>query len=144
MNFQPYSAPLSFYYPTAPPLPDSSSTTQPIFPHQHTASTPRVRRQQGEEWHANTANTQSTIARDWIPSTEHTAAVASLRGIDIPTILKWLERLRSSLHGEASFNLDQPPPQHYQALSTLIACPNELVQIWLNVARSPRQYRFIV
>ena len=146
---QPYHTPPPSFS-LAPPRPSTAS----VFPYQHEVPAQRRQLQQQQnvpqQHHAsaadtaNTANTQSILADDGIPFAVPWVAITSFQDIPVPTILAWLGYLRSSLRGEAFFNLNQPPPQHYEALSALTDCSNELVQIWLNAARSPRQYWFIV
>ena len=143
-HHQPYSASPSFPYSITPLPPNNSSIPQPFPAHQHTAPAQRIQHQQEREWHTDTTNTQSTFVSSAFPSAEQNAAVASIHGISIPTILVWLENLRSSHRGEPVSNDSLPPAQHFDALRTLINCPDVLVHTWLNAARSPRQYRFII
>ena len=144
MNY-PSWAPLSFH-PDAPPSPSPPPPITPILHSQQAVPPQRVPRQQIFTCHSHAdthsaSYTHSTLICNAFPSAEQRTAIHFLQGIDIPTILAWLNGFRSLHNGEQGFDPSHLSPQQRQAVSTLIGCSSGLVQTWLNNARSPGQYR---
>lgn len=117
----------------------------PVLCFEQAVPAQRVPRQQNFTYHSHadtqsTSDTHSTPLHYGFPSAEQHTAIDILQGIPIPTILAWLEGFRSLHRGEQYFNPSHLSHQQRHAVSTLINCSNELVQTWVNNARSSGKY----